>query len=140
MHHFMTQATNRLQKQSVVAALGTLKPSDQLTLGSQGPLTEGLLSRPRSIRNAPGEREGMYHRGVEEGGGVAAEETQRGETEGSFVRQEAAETRALALSPGTVVEQRDVTEGMETTSMEEGARRTRRRRQTPGSWWTENEE
>lgn len=38
----------------------------------------------------------MYHRGVEEGGGVAAEETQRGETEGSFVRQEAAETRALA--------------------------------------------
>lgn len=46
----------------------------------------------------------MYHRGVEEGGGVAAEET-GGETEGSFVRQEAAETRALAL--GTVVEQRE---------------------------------
>lgn len=47
----------------------------------------------------------MYHRGVEEGGGVAAEETQRGETEGSFVRQEAAETRALSL--GTVVERRE---------------------------------
>ena len=42
----------------------------------------------------------MYHRGVEEGDGVAAKETQRGETEGSFVRQEAAETRALSL--GTV--------------------------------------
>lgn len=47
----------------------------------------------------------MYHRGVEEGGGVAEEETQRGETEGSFVRQEAAETKALSL--GTVVEQRE---------------------------------
>ena len=47
----------------------------------------------------------MYHRGVEEGGGVAAEETQRGKTEGSFVRQEAAETRALSL--GTVVQQRE---------------------------------
>lgn len=40
----------------------------------------------------------MYHGGVEEGGGVAAEETAMGETEGSFVRQEAAETRALSLS------------------------------------------
>lgn len=38
-------------------------------------------------------REGMYHRGVEEGGGVAAAETQKGQTEGSFVKQEAAETR-----------------------------------------------
>lgn len=47
----------------------------------------------------------MYHRGVEEGGGVAAEETPRGETEGSFVRQEAAETKAFSL--GTVVEQRE---------------------------------
>lgn len=46
----------------------------------------------------------MYHRGVEEGGGVAVEETPMEETEGSFVRQEAAETRALSL--GTVVQQR----------------------------------
>ena len=57
----------------------------------------------------------MYHRGVEEGGGAAAEETQRGETERSFVRQETAETRALSLSLslslflslGTVVEWRE---------------------------------
>lgn len=40
----------------------------------------------------------MYHSGVEEGGGEAAEETQRGETEGPFVRQEAAKTRALLLA------------------------------------------
>lgn len=93
----------------------TLKTAstDQWRLSStlRDPLTEGLLSRSRSIRNAPGEREGMYHRGVEEGGGVAAEETQGvrwwggGGTEGSFVRQEAAETRAFSL--GTVVEQRE---------------------------------
>lgn len=74
----------------------------------------------------------MYHRGVEEGGGVAAEETQRGETEGSFVRHEAAETRALSL--GTVVEQRepwdyekDVTEGMKTTLTEEAGKLSERR-------------
>lgn len=76
-------------------------PAGQWRLSSSLTLTEGLLSRPRSIRNAPGEREGMYHRGVEEGGGAVAEETPMGETEGSFVRQEAAETGALAL--GTVV-------------------------------------
>lgn len=63
-------------------------------------MAEGLLSRPTWTRNAPGEREGMYHRGVEEGGRVAAEETPREETEGSFVRQEAAETRVLARGTG----------------------------------------
>lgn len=47
----------------------------------------------------------MYHRGVEEGGGVAAKETQKGETEESCVRQEAAETRTLSL--GTVEERKE---------------------------------
>lgn len=32
-------------------------------------LTVGVLSQPRSLRNASQEREGMYHRGVEEGEG-----------------------------------------------------------------------
>ena len=72
------------------------------------------------------EREGMYHRGVEEGGGVAAEETQRGETEGSFVRQEAAETRALSL--GTVGEQRETWERCD------GGRKTKGSEETPGRW------
>lgn len=59
----------------------------------------------------------MYHRGVEEGGGVVAKETRRGETEGSFVRQEAVETRALSL--GTVEQRR------ETWDMKEMVKRKR---------------
>lgn len=57
------------------------------------------------MRNAPEEREGMYHRGVEEGGWGGSGGNTEEETEGSFVRQEAAETKALSL--GTVVQQRE---------------------------------
>lgn len=64
-------------------------------------LTVGVLSLPRSPRNASQEREGMYHRGVEEGEGGSRGNTGGG-TEGSFVRQEAAETKTLSL--GTHIE------------------------------------
>lgn len=47
----------------------------------------------------------MYHWGVEEGGWGGSGGNTEEETEGSFVRQEAAETKALSL--GTVVQQRE---------------------------------
>lgn len=61
------------------------------------------LRLPRSVRNAPQEREGMYHRGVG-GGGWQRRKHEGGGTEGSFVRQEAAETKTLSL--GTDLEER----------------------------------
>lgn len=68
----------------------------------------GTPDKAKPVRNAPVQREGMYHRGVEEGGRVAAEETQRGETVEPFVRQEAAESRFLCL--GRVVERTEICE------------------------------